>query len=72
MNHLKKLKPLWIKFAPRYKKLLAGQFLQLEIKKLVQTLHLEQDGPYDIGATMPLLCDYFLLKYISLKALKKK
>ena len=54
-----KLKPLWIKFAPRYKKFLAGQFLQLEIKKLVQTLHLEQDGPYDISATMPLLCDYF-------------
>ena len=54
-----KLKPLWIKFAPRYKKLLAGQFLQLEIKKLVQTLQLEEDGPYDISATMPLLCDYF-------------
>jgi hypothetical protein len=54
-----KLKPLWTKGSPRYKKLQAGNFLQLEILKLVETLQLKHDGPYDITATMPLLCDYF-------------
>ena len=54
-----KLKHLWTKRSPRYKKIQAGQFLQLEVEKVIETLQLTDDGPYDITSTMPLLCNYF-------------
>ena len=54
-----KLKHLWTKRASRRKTIEAGKFLQLEIEKVIQSLQLPNDGPYDISSTMPLLCDYF-------------
>ena len=54
-----KLIPLWTNRTSKKKKIEAGKFLQLEIEKLTETLQLQNDGPFDINTTMPLLCDYF-------------
>ena len=51
--------PLWTKRSGKQKKIQAGQFLQSEVQKVIENLHLHEQGPYDIDSTMPMLCDYF-------------
>jgi hypothetical protein len=54
-----KLIPLWTKRSSKQKKIEAGRFLESEIEKLIENLDIQNDGPYDINTTMPLLCNYF-------------